>query len=314
MYLIRNLVAPVKGLEQGCVATIGAFDGLHLGHRRIIDRVLSVASERQLPALVISFDPTPKEFFSRGGSRPARLMRFRDKFETLQYFGVDIFFCPRFNAAMAAQAPDEFIDGLLIGLLNIKHIVVGDDFQFARQRSGTVADLRRRGKEAGFTVEQVGSVLEDGQRVASSVVRELLEAGDCEAATALLGSRYRMSGRIVLGNRLGRELGMPTANVMLKRSQSPVQGIFAVRVGGLREGWQDGVASIGTRPTIGGTEPLLEVHIFDFNRDIYGAHIQVEFVAKLRDEERFPDLDALKEQMFRDADLARRILAGLTLE
>jgi len=254
-------------------APIGAFDGLHLGHRCIIDRVLTVAAERRLPALVISFDPTPKEFFSRGGSRPARLMRFREKFETLQYLGVDVFFCPRFNAAMAAQEPDEFIDGLLIGLLNIKHIVVGDDFQFARQRSGTVADLHRRGKEAGFSVEQVGSVLESGQRVASS------------------------------------ELGMPTANVMLKRSQSPVQGIFAVRVGGLREGWMDGVASIGTRPTIGGTEPLLEVHLFDFNRDIYGAHIQVEFVAKLRDEERFPDLDALKEQMFRDADLARSILA-----
>ncbi len=311
MRLIRNPLALIKELEQGCVATIGAFDGLHLGHRRIIDRVLTVAAERGLPALVISFDPTPKEFFSRAGSRPARLMCFREKFETLQYLGADVFFCPRFNAAMAAQAPDEFIDGFLVELLNIKHIVVGDDFQFARQRSGTVDDLHRRGNEVGFSVEQVGSVLEGGQRVASSVVRELLEAGDCPGATALLGSRYRMSGRVVLGNQLGRTLGMPTANVLLKRSQSPVQGIFAVRVGGLREGWMDGVASIGTRPTIDGTEPLLEVHIFDFDRDIYGAHIQVEFVAKLRDEERFPDLDALKEQMFRDAGLAREILADL---
>ncbi len=307
MRLIRKPESPVAELAAGCVATIGAFDGLHIGHRRIIDRVLAVARERHLPALVFSFDPTPKEFFSRA-TPPARLMRFREKFEVLEEAGVDVFFCPRFDAAMAGLEPDAFIEQLLLGLLRVRHVVVGDDFRFARQRSGSVADLQRRGASAGFSVEQVGSVIEAGQRVASSVVRSLLEAGDCAAAARLLGRPYRMSGQVVEGAKLGRELGMPTANVRLKRSQSPVHGIFAVRVGGLGAALLDGVASVGTRPTVNGTEPLLEVHIFDFDRDIYGAHIQVEFVAKLRDEEKFPDLDSLAEQMFRDAVAARALL------
>ncbi len=307
MRLLRKPLAPVAELAAGCVATIGAFDGLHIGHRRIVGRVLEVARERQLPALVFSFDPTPKEFFNRG-KPPARLMRFREKFEALEEAGIDVFFCPRFDAGMAGLGPDEFIDELLLGLLHIRHIVVGDDFQFARGRSGSLADLRRRGASDGFTVEQVGSVIESGERVASSVVRRQLAAGDCAGAARLLGRPYRMSGQVIEGEKLGRTLGMPTANVRLKRSQSPVQGIFAVRVAGLGDALLDGVASVGTRPTVNGTEPLLEVHIFDFNRDIYGAHIQVEFVAKLRDEERFPDLDTLTEQMFRDADEARAIL------
>ncbi len=309
MRLIRNPRSVIPELQLGCVATIGAFDGLHLGHRHILGRVREIAAERGLPALAFSFDPTPKEFFSRG-AKPARLMRFREKIEALDELGMDVFFCPRFNAAMARMSPDEFIEKLLMGTLRVKHIVVGDDFRFAHQRAGSVENLRARATELGYSVEKVSSVLEGDQRVSSSVVRELLEAGRCDEAAQLLGRPYRMSGQVVEGEKLGRTLGMPTANVRLKRSQSPVHGIFAVRVGGLTEGWLNGVASIGTRPTVGGTEPLLEVHIFDFDRDIYGAHIQVEFLAKLRDEERFPDVDALTRQMFKDAEQARAILGA----
>ncbi len=310
MHLIRRSNIRPDLLEQGCVATIGAFDGLHVGHRRILKRVQTLASEHDLPALVFSFEPLPKEYFARQ-SPPARLMRFREKFLALDELGLDAFYCPRFEPAFEGLMPDQFMDELLVGLLNVKHLVVGDDFQFGHKRSGTVADLERKSAELGFTVEQAGSVIVNDERISSSIVRKALEAGDMERARDLLGGWYRMSGTVVMGQKLGRELGMPTANVKLNRKLSPVQGIFAVRAAGIEEGrWLDGVASVGTRPTVNGTEPLLEVHLFDFDRDIYGAHIQVEFVAKLRDEERFDDLETLREQMFIDADQARGILAA----
>ena len=313
MRLIRRPSQAISAMQSGCVVTIGAFDGLHLGHRRIIDRLLAAAQELQLPALVFSFDPTPKEYFSRG-TPPARLMSFREKYEALNELGVDYFLCPRFDERLADLEPDSFIDALLVDLLDVKHVIVGDDFRFARHRTGHLEHLQRGGERHDFGVEQVASVIDSGQRVSSTVVREALLAGELERARHLLGRYYRMSGKVVRGERLGRELGMPTANVKLNRKLSPVQGIFAVRVAGLGSDsgsakWLDGVASIGTRPTIGGTEPLLEIHIFDFDRDIYGAHLQVEFVAKIRDEEYFDTLDALKAQMFRDADDARELLA-----
>lgn len=310
MFLIRNRKNVPEPLRDGCVMTIGAFDGLHLGHRTILSRVLTGARERGLPAVVMSFEPTPKEFFGRAAP-PARLMRFREKYEALAEAGVDVFFCPRFDAGMAAMSPAAFMQTLLLDVANVRHLVVGDDFRFAHRRSGSVADLQARGAEAGFTVEQISSVVTGAERVSSSTVRAALQAGELERAAGLLGRPYRMSGQVIPGQQLGRELGMPTANVRLKRSRIPLHGVFAVRVGGLEDGlWRDGVASIGTRPTVAGTEPLLEVHLFDFDRDIYGAHIQVEFVAKLRDEEHFPDLEALRAQMFRDADDARAALAA----
>ena len=232
LQLIRHPAEPVAPLAAGCVATIGAFDGLHLGHRQILARVQAEAAARQLPALVFSFEPTPKEYFSRGAP-PARLMKFREKFLALEELGIDWFFCPRFQASLAGMTPDEFIDRLLLDLLHVRHLVVGDDFRFARQRSGSLADLQRRGAADGFSVEQVGSVICDGERVSSSVVRAALAAGDLAKARRLLGRGYRMAGMVVRGQQLGRELGMPTANVKLKRRQSPLEGIFAVRVGGL---------------------------------------------------------------------------------
>lgn len=320
MLLIRNRKDVPAQLRSGCVATVGAFDGLHLGHRYILSHVLDRARAMGLPAAVVSFEPAPKEFFARAAP-PARLMRFREKYEALAEMGFDVFYCPRFDAEMAGRSPDEFIDELLLGVLNVRHVIIGDDFRFARQRSGSVADLERRGAAAGFSVEQMSTVVSDGARASSSDVRAALASGDLAGAARQLGRPYRMSGQVVAGQQLGRKLGMPTANVRLKRSQSPLAGVFAVRVSGLVDGladgradgvagaeWHDGVASIGTRPTVNGVEPLLEVHIFDFARDIYGAHIQVEFIAKLRDELHFPDLETLTEHMQRDAALARERL------
>jgi riboflavin kinase/FMN adenylyltransferase len=261
-----------------------------------------------LPAVVFSFEPTPGEYFSRG-TPPARLTRFREKFEALEQLGLDWLCCPPFDADMEALGPDEFIERLLVESLGVRYLVVGDDFRFAKNRTGSIDNLRDGGKRLGFSVEQVPSVLEDGRRVSSTRIRGLLADGQLDRAKKLLGRYYRMTGRVVDGQKLGKQLGFPTANVNLSRAASPVGGIFAVRVDGLGAGLLNGVASVGTRPTVDGIEPVLEVHIFDFDRDIYGAYIQVEFIAKLREEVRFPDLKSLTAQMHIDAAQAREILS-----
>jgi riboflavin kinase/FMN adenylyltransferase len=291
------------------VATIGAFDGVHRGHQQILGRVMAEAARRGLPSLVFTFEPTPREFFSPG-TPPARLTRFREKFALLAGLGLQWMFCPRFDAGIGALGVDEFIERLLVRQLGVRHLVVGDDFRFARARAGTVADLRAAGARLGFGVEQCGSLLAGGVRVSSTAVRDALAAGDMEAARRLLGRYYAMTGRVVRGRQLGRELGMPTANVNLCRRSSALMGIFAARVGGIGSRLLPAVASVGTRPTVEGVEPLLEVHVFDFDADLYGRYIEVEFVARLRDEEKFPDLPSLQRQMHRDAEEARRILAA----
>ena len=312
MQLMRRPSGDRDNLPGKCVVTVGTFDGLHLGHQRILSRVLATARERNLPSVVLSFEPTPREYFS-DGVPPGRLTRFREKFEALRNFGMHWLFCPPFDVVMQSLEPEEFIQRLLVDTLDVQHLVVGDDFVFAKRRKGNVDHLRSGGERHGFSVEQVGSVLENGCRVSSTEIRRLLAAGDMSGAKHLLGRQYAMTGRVVDGQKLGKKLGYPTANVNLNRRASPVAGIFAVRVGGLastdeQDGLLDGVASVGTRPTIDGIEPLLEVHIFDFDRDIYGEYIQVEFVAKLREEVKFPDLESLTEQMHIDAAQARRIL------
>lgn len=262
-----------------------------------------------MPSVVMSFEPTPKEFF-QAEKPPARLMRFREKYAALAASGVDIFFCPRFDIAMKNIAADTFIRQILVHALNVRHLVVGDDFRFARHRKGDLEMLRRAGATLGFSVEQVGSVVVAGERVSSSAVREALWHGDLERATALLGRHYRMSGKVIRGACVGRQLGYPTANVNLNRRQSAVMGIFAVRVSGDDWGPLDAVASVGTRPTFGASKPLLEVHIFDFDRSIYGETIHVDFIARLRSEEKFDGVDQLVEQMHRDSALAKEILAA----
>ncbi len=308
MRLMRRPGAGPRGFPGHSVLTIGTFDGVHIGHQRILRRVLEEARERGLPAVVFSFEPTPGEFFSQG-TPPARLTRFREKFEALDQFGVDWLCCPPFDADMEGLGPDEFIERMLVKCLGIRFLVVGDDFRFARNRSGTIDNLRDAGKRFGFSVEQVPSVLEEGHRVSSTRIRRLLADGELAGAKKLLGRYYRMTGRVVDGQKLGKQLGFPTANVNLSRAASPVGGIFAVRVDGLGPTLLNGVASVGTRPTVDGVEPVLEVHIFDFDQDIYGAYIQVEFIAKLREEIKFPDLQSLTEQMHIDAAQAREILS-----
>ena len=300
---------PFDRVANGSVATIGSFDGLHLGHQRLLEHVRNEAGERGLPSIVMSFEPTPKEFFL-AAKPPSRLMRFREKFEALAANGIDIFFCPRFNEAMKNIAADTFIRQILVHALNVRHLVIGDDFRFAQDREGHLDMLRQAGSTLGFTVEQMSSVVEHDVRVSSSVIRDALWQGDLERATALLGRPYRMSGKVIVGERVGRKLGYPTANVNLNRKQSAVMGIFAVRVTGADWGPLDAVASIGTRPTFGGIKPLLEVHIFDFDRDIYGEYIHVDFIGRLRSEEKFDDVDELVEQMHRDSELAKEILAA----
>jgi riboflavin kinase/FMN adenylyltransferase len=309
MRLIRRPARQVQGLGSGCVATIGVFDGVHLGHRRILERVTGEACRRGLASLVFTFEPTPREYFS-SGTPPARLTRLREKVALLRGLGLDWMFCPRFDSTLESLEPGEFIGRLLVRTLGVRHLVVGDDFRFARRRAGTLADLEAAGPAAGFSVEQVGSVTVEGGRVSSTAVREALAGGDMARARRLLGRDYSMTGRVVRGRQLGRQLGMPTANVHLCRRLSPVNGIFAVRVGGIGTGRRAGVASVGTRPTIDGVEPLLEVHVFDFDGDLYGRYIEVDFVARLRDEVRFPDLESLRRQMHDDAAQARRVLAA----
>ena len=288
--------------------TIGVFDGLHAGHEAILARARAEADALRESCLVFTFEPTPKEFFSPANP-PPRLTRFRERFERLAALGVDELLCPSFGAVREIRA-DEFIDSLVVGRLHARHIVVGDDFRFGAGRAGTVADLRAAGERHGFHVTEVAPVFWRGRRVSSTAIREALKIGDLTTARGMLGRDYSISGRVVRGLGLGRELGFPTANVNLKRRLAPVDGIFAARVTGLGAQPLAGVASVGTRPTIGGSTPLLEVLIFDFDRDIYGEYISVQFIERLREERHFADLPALQRQMQLDVEAARAALSS----
>jgi riboflavin kinase/FMN adenylyltransferase len=285
---------------------IGVFDGLHIGHQAILERVGSAADELAGSSLVLTFEPTPKEFFSPA-TAPPRLTRFRERFERLEALGLDELFCAKFSA-VRDLTPRAFIDELLITELRARHVVVGDDFRFGADRSGTVAELRALGARHRLAVTEVPPVFFKGERVSSTAIREALAAGDLATARDMLGRDYSISGRVVRGLGLGRKLGFPTANVHLKRIQAPIAGIFAARVTGLGVEALDGVASVGTRPTIGGGTALLEVLIFDFASDIYGRYITVHFVKRLRDERHFADLETLKRQMHVDVEAARAAL------
>ena len=310
MRLVRHLGdLPYPDLDAGSVVTIGAYDGIHLGHQQLLERVIHVAEDKGLTAIVMSFEPTPKEFF--GGTRPpARLMRFREKFESLEARGIDLFYCPRFAAPMRDIPVADFIRRVIVQGLNARYLVVGDDFHFARRREGTIEHLNAVAGVLDYDVEQVPSVVVNGVRVSSTAIRDALADGDMTTAAKLLGRPYRMSGKIVKGDRVGRTLGYPTANVDLRRRQSAVMGIFAARVHGLESGPHDAVASVGSRPTFAGTKPILEVHLFDFDEDVYGKYIHVDFIAWLREQEKFDMVEDLVAQMDVDADNAKSALAA----
>lgn len=296
---------PTPGRER--VLTIGAFDGLHLGHREIVRRAADVAAAARASLSVLSFEPTPAEFFARG-EPPARLTCFRERYELLAQMGVDELFCPQFRK-INDFSHERFARQILAGALHATHVVIGHDFRYGTGRAGTAETLGAAGGELGFGVTVVDAVFLEGERVSSTGIRAALGAGELATARKLLGRDYAMSGRVVHGRGLGRDLGFPTANVNLKRRRAPVDGIFAVEVDGLGGTPRRGVASVGSRPTVGGGETLLEVHLFDFDERIYGAYITVRFKARLRSEEKFASLEALKEQMHADVAAAKAALA-----
>lgn len=291
--------------HRGCVATIGSFDGVHLGHQAVLKQLIQTAEAHQLPAVVIIFEPQPYEFFA-GDAAPARLMRLREKVEALFSVGVQRVLCLRFNQALRSLTAQEFVQQLLVDRLGIKHLVVGDDFRFGCDRQGDFALLCQLGQKYGFTVSDSCTLTIDGARVSSTRIRQALQDSDFALAARLLGHPYTISGRVVYGQQLGRQLKVPTANVQLQRYRSPLQGVFAITAQLPDGSVNPGVANIGVRPTVSGTvKPLLEVHLLDFSDSLYGAKIRVEFHRRLRDEKKFQSLDELRSQLQRDIEQAR---------
>ncbi len=309
MELIRGLLN-LRPRHQGSVVTIGTFDGIHLGHQALIRRLLEQGKRLSRPAMMLTFEPMPREYLA-AANPPARLTSWRERWRALQRTGLDFVLQLRFGERLRSLSGEDFAC-LLAQELKTPVVVVGHDFRFGRNGEATGPMLSEAGKRLGFLVDVVAPVLVDGKRVSSSLIRSALERGDLERARLLLGRPYSMIGRVVRGQELGRDLGFPTANLRLDRKRSPLKGIFAVRVRGIEgEGALPGVASLGTRPTVGGTVPVLEAHVFDYAGDLYGREIEVEFVAKLREEERFASLEALVQQMHVDAMQAREILGVL---
>jgi len=307
MQLVRGL-QNISKAARGCVLTVGNYDGVHLGHQQMIGALKRRALELNAPATVLVFEPSSKEFIDPE-SAPPRLTRWREKFNVLAGLGVERLVTLRFDEHMRAMTPKAFVDELIVGGLGARHVVVGDDFRYGSNAGGTIETLRAAGRVSGFGVEQIPPFEIEGVRVSSTAVRERLERADYFGAARLLGRRYRMTGRVAQGKRLGRTLGFPTANLRLMRRKSPMWGVLAVQVHGIAAEPLAGVASLGTRPTVNGVEPLLEVHVFDFSGDLYGRLIEVEFVAKLRDEVRFDSLDDMVAQMKIDAEVARGMLS-----
>lgn len=292
---------------RGCVVCIGAFDGLHLGHQALVRRTLERARSLELDSAVLAFEPLPREFFM-GDEAPARIASWRDRFERLCALDVDHVGQLRFNTSLASMEAEDFVQRVLVDRLGAREVWTGEDFRFGRARRGDAAMLARLGESLGFSANCIDTHEQAGGRVSSSAVRSALGRGDLVEASRLLGRPYSISNRVVRGRQLGRTLGYPTANLRLPKSKPALGGIFASWVHGVGERPWPSVSSLGTRPTVDGVEPLLEAHLFDFDGDLYGQRIEVEFVAKLRDEEKFDDLPALVLQMDRDAEQARDLL------
>ncbi len=288
----------LKPRHKGCVLTIGSFDGVHRGHQMLLEHLVEKGRERGAPSMLLTFEPTPREFF-RGGVVPARLTRFREKITLLEKTELDRVLCLPFNERTANTPARWVIDELLVERLGVRYLVVGDDFRFGKGAEGDFRMLQAAGERYGFGVGRLETLTLDAERVSSTRVREALWQGDLALAETLLGHSYFMMGRVVYGRKLGRQLGVPTANIRLQRYRTPVEGVFAVTVKGLGRTYE-GIANVGVRPTVDGKEPLLEVHIFDFSSDIYGALLTVEFKHKIREERAFDGLDALKAQIARD--------------
>lgn len=303
MRLVRYL-NPDRGKQPDTSVAVGNFDGLHLGHQALIDAACAGAGK--LTPAIMCFEPLPATFFRPDAPQP-RLLGVRDRIRLAREFGVELMFMLNFNQAFARQSPERFVRDVLVNGARARRVVVGSDFRFGSRAAGDVAMLEKLGRRYGFTVERVDAVEEGGERVSSTRIRSALFNGDLDSAERLLGRPVSLSGRVLRGRALGRDLGFPTINI---RPPMPpaLTGILAVRVTGAGLERHPGVASIGRRPTIGGTEWLLEVHLFDYDGNLYGQHVEVEFVEFIRHEEHFDDLDAMTEQMKKDAGKAKEIL------
>ncbi|MEW8660131.1 MAG: bifunctional riboflavin kinase/FAD synthetase [Candidatus Thiodiazotropha endolucinida] len=308
MQIVRGL-HNLKPDHHGCVATIGNFDGVHLGHQSVFRHLMEMGAELDLPTTVVTFEPQPREFF-QAASAPARLTRMREKLQAIQKTGVQRVVVLEFNKRLAGMPAEAFVRELLVEGLGTRFLSVGDDFRFGRGREGDFDLLRNMGKEHGFEVENMNTYKVDADRVSSTRIRELLTLGDLNGAAQCLGRPYRLCGRVAHGNKRGRTIGFPTMNINMHRLVSPLHGVYAVKVEGIGDKYLPGVANIGNRPMVeGDNRYLLEVHLFDFNQDVYGEHVSVEFVQKLRDEQRFESFELLRQQIWRDAERAREILA-----
>lgn len=291
--------------EHGCVLTIGNFDGVHRGHQALLAKLTAKARATGLPASVLTFEPHPREYFAHE-NRPRRLTSLREKIQLLAAQGVDRLYIGRFNARFASLTAEQFIDDILIRGLGVRDLMIGDDFRFGKGRKGDFAMLQHAGQTSGFTVEAMHTLVHEGERVSSSAIREALADGDMPHAARLLGRPYSISGRVMHGDKIGRTIGFPTANIQLKHRSPPLMGIYTVSVEGLADKPWPGVASIGVRPTINDAgRATLEVNLFDWNADCYDAHLRINFLRKQRDEERYDSLEALTAQIARDADEAR---------
>lgn len=305
----------IRGIDrwpdtEPCVVTIGNFDGVHLGHQTMLKQLKSAAQAHQLPACVISFDPLPQEYFTPDANQ-VRLQGFRDRVQSMAAFGIDRFLLLRFDQAQATQLASEFINDTLVNKLKAKHVLVGDDFRFGHNREGDYALLQALAANSGFTVEQADTVSVAGERVSSTRIRRHLAVGELADAATLLGHDYSISGRVIHGEKVGRQLGFPTANIALNQHRPPLRGVFAVVAHDLTTNQSyAAVANLGERPTVGGRRLLLEVHALNCDAPFYGHHMKIDFLEFIRGEQKFDSLDALKEAISNDSDTATRILNG----
>jgi riboflavin kinase/FMN adenylyltransferase len=307
MQLHRTIPAQASSSR---VLAIGNFDGLHLGHRALLERLTAQARRLGLPPAVMTFEPHPRELFTPEQA-PARLTSLREKLALLEACGIEEVFLLHFSRKLAGLTAEDFIEQVLVRGLAVRHLIIGDDFRFGKGRAGDFGMLQAAGQVHGFAVEAMHTIEIGGERVSSSAVRDALGAGDLEHAARLLGRPYNISGRVVHGDKIGRKLGFPTANIQLKRKRVALTGVFAVTVSGLDKRHLPGAASLGVRPTLGfGLRPVLEVHLFDFDQTIYGAHVTVHFLHKLRDEAKYASLEALTAQIARDVQATQAYFEG----
>jgi len=302
---LHNLDGMKARLAQGCVLTIGNFDGVHLGHQQVLKAVADKAKHLGLPSVVMLFEPLPIEFFAPEKA-PVRLMNFREKIRELQATEIDKVLCVRFDSRFSALTAQQFVQTVLVDHLNVKHLVVGDDFRFGKQRLGDFNTLQKAGQTFGFSVMDMPTFDVADERVSSTRIRMALKQPNLNEAKVLLGRPFKFNGRVIHGQKLGRTIGFRTLNLNPKRIQMPVHGVFAVTVGGIAEKAWPGVANIGLRPTVDGLRPSIEVHLFNWNKDIYGQHVDVTLEKFIRVEKKFDGIEALKTQIGLDAELAKQ--------